>query len=411
MRFTVFTHVNHIKSEKSIYAYSPYVREMKLWFSKADEVEIVAPITSGNRDSISIPYQNEDLIFTAIPSFDLLSLKSSLQAIFKIPLIGYKVFVGMFRSDHIHLRCPGNIGLIACFVQILFPKKSKTVKYAGNWDPNAIQPWSYRLQKRILSNTFLTRNMTVLVYGNWPEQSKNILPFFTASFAEAEKSEIHKEFNSPYKLMFVGSLVPGKNPFFAIQLVESLMGNGIPVKLEFYGDGSLKKELKAFIETKNLGPFVCLMGNQKEEILKEAYKNSHFLVLASKSEGWPKAVAEAMFFGCIPIATAVSCVPWMLNYGDRGIIIPTKENRKENKEKRPVEKSGEKSVESQDVINDTADRVIELIKNPEEMKKMSMEVQEWSQEYTLERFENAIKMVLAPLPMVRDPKGEQKSGL
>ncbi len=394
MRFTVFTHVKHIRSAKSIYAYSPYVREMKLWFSQADEVEIVAPVASGNLDSISIPYQYEGLIFKAIPSFHLLSLKGSFQAFFKIPLIVYKVFGGMYRSDHIHLRCPGNIGLIASIVQILFPKKPKTVKYAGNWDPNAIQPWSYRLQKWILNNTFLTRNAKVLVYGNWPNQSKNILPFFTASFSEEEKSEIHKEFNPPYKLLFVGSLVPGKNPFFAIQVAEVLMGKGIPVKLELYGDGSLKKDLQAFIETKNLEPFVCLMGNQKQEVLKEAYKNSHFLVLASKSEGWPKAVAEAMFFGCIPVVTAVSCVRWMLNYGERGIIISTKENRKENKEKRLVEKSGEKRMESQEVLNGTVKKILELIKDQEKMKRMSIAGQKWSQQYTLEKFESEIKKLL-----------------
>ena len=178
MRFSVFTHVKHIKSEKSIYAYSPYVREMKLWFSQAEEVEIVAPVASGVRDSISIPYQYEELFFKAIPSFHLLSPKGSFQALFKIPLIVYMIFGGMCRSDHIHLRCPGNIGLIACIVQIFFPYKPKTVKYAGNWDPNAIQPWSYRLQKWILSNTFLTRNAKVLVYGNWLNQSKKYPSFF-----------------------------------------------------------------------------------------------------------------------------------------------------------------------------------------------------------------------------------------
>ena len=194
--------------------------------------------------------------------------------------------------------------------------------------------------------------------------------------------------------MFVGSLVQGKNPFFAIELVEALMRKGIPVKLEFYGDGSLRNKLQAYIETKNLEPFVCLMGNQKQEVLKEAYKNSHFLVLASKSEGWPKAVAEAMFFGCIPIATDVSCVPWMLNYGERGIIISTKENIKENIEKRLVEKSGEKRVESQDVLNETAEKIIKLIKDQEKMKRMSIEGQKWSQKYTLEKFESEIKKLL-----------------
>lgn len=379
MRFSVFTHVQHIRSEKSIYAYSPYVREMKLWFSQADEVEIVAPISSGNCDSISIPYQYEGLIFKAIPSFHVLSLKGSIKALFKIPFIIYKVFGAMYRSDHIHLRCPGNIGFIACFVQMFFPQKAKTVKYAGNWDPNSRQPLSYRLQKWLLSNTLLSKNIKVLVYGEWQEQSNNIVPFFTSSFSETEKGLYSKNFTSPFKFIFVGSLSAGKRPLFAIKLMEALMAKGIPVKLEIYGSGVLKNELQGYINTKNLTPFVQLMGNRKLEELKEVYKASHFLILASRSEGWPKAVAEAMFFGCIPIATPVSCVPWMLGDGSRGILaLPASEMRTNEKE----------------WIENLVNRIIELIEDVGEMKRKSLEAQKWSQEYTLEKFEEGIKKVL-----------------
>jgi hypothetical protein len=31
-----------------------------------------------------------------------------------------------------------------------------------------------------------------------------------------------------------------------------------------------------------------------------------------------KAIAEGMFWGCIPVGTAVSCVPFMLDEGKRG---------------------------------------------------------------------------------------------
>jgi glycosyltransferase involved in cell wall biosynthesis len=176
------------------------------------------------------------------------------------------------------------------------------------------------------------------------------------------------------------------------------MSKGVPVKLEYYGDGSLKKKIQAYIETKNLEPFVCLIGNQKQEVIKDAYKNSHFLVLASKSEGWPKAVAEAMFFGCIPVATSVSCVPWMLDYGKRGILLSDGEKREKRIEKRGVEEG----TNEKEWMEESVDKIIELIGDPEEMKRKSLAAQEWSQEYTLENFEEAIKEVLAP----KAPKGE-----
>ncbi len=84
----------------------------------------------------------------------------------------------MKQVNHIHLRCPGNVGLLGCIVQVFFPSKIKTAKYAGNWDPKSKQPIAYKLQKWILSNTLLSKKIKVLVYGEWLKQTKNIKTIF-----------------------------------------------------------------------------------------------------------------------------------------------------------------------------------------------------------------------------------------
>ena len=369
MRFTVFTHVEHNFTDNSYFAYSPYVREMNIWIDKFDQIEIVAPIQNKPFMELKLPYKHSYLEFKEVFAFNLLNLKSFLHAIVILPFNCYIILMAMYKSDHIHIRTPGNIGLLACIIQIIFPFKKKTVKYAGNWDSRAKQPWSYNLQKRILKNRFLTRNCKVLVYGDWPKQSRNIVPFFTASFSETEKAVHNKDFSSPFKFIFVGSLSPGKRPLFAIKLVEALMGKGVPVQLEVYGSGMLQNELQEYITVNNLNPYVQLMGVQKLEELKEVYKNSHFLILASQSEGWPKAVAEAMFFGCIPIATFVSCVPYMLDHGERGILI---------------EPELDKAILS----------VITYLKNEKELNVISYRAITWSRQFTLEKFEKEISNLI-----------------
>lgn len=369
MKLGIITYIQHKEHRRKYFSYTPYVNEMNIWFKYADEVSVVAPKIKSIPNVIESAYNFENIGFIPIPSINFTSVGNSFISFFKLPVIFWRIFREFKRVDHIHLRCPGNVGLIACMVQIFFPGKTKTVKYAGNWDPESIQPWSYRLQKWILSNTFLSRNMKVLVYGKWPKQSANIVPFFTASFSREERENVQKDFNTPYNLLFVGSLNDGKRPLFAIQMLEEIIKNGIPVKLKIYGDGKLKSELQTYIETQNLAPFVSLMGNQNLESLKEEYKSSHFLILPSRSEGWPKAVAEAMFFGCIPVSTAVSCVPWMLQDGKRGILI----------------EAG---------LKPATDKLVEKIGMPEELERMSKNAQKWSQEYTLEKFEREISKLL-----------------
>ncbi|TDN89170.1 glycosyltransferase involved in cell wall biosynthesis [Salegentibacter sp. 24] len=423
MRFAVFTHVIHKQLADRLYAYSPYVREMNLWFKNVKEVEIIAPALqmAKKKHSSDEPYKHSNIVFIKIPSFHLLNFPAVLDAVIKIPFIFFKIVGAMRRADHLHLRCPGNIGLLAAISQIFFPKKPKTVKYAGNWDPKAKQPWTYKLQRKILSNTFLSRNIKVLVYGNWTNQSTNILPFFTASFSEKERESTVKNFKPPYKFIFTGNLVKGKGIFKAIKLIETLKNRGLKSELEIYGDGILKDSIHEYIQRKNFQNVIELKGRKSLEELKEAYKKAHFVILLSKSEGWPKTIAEGMWYGCIPIASAVSCVPWMLNappipVEGPSLIIPAKRGiLLSNRLLYKLQDNGQFKWFQNDARGIPEDRartgfsqspedtsreeidlsaVVKILKHSENLREMSRAGQEISQQYTLERFEAEIKKLL-----------------
>ncbi|MFV5692418.1 glycosyltransferase [Flavobacterium sp. LT1R49] len=322
MKFAVITHVPHVVTENYYYAYAPYVREMNVWSKYVSELILVAPEISGPVSPIDRSYEHHGIQFVKIDSFDVLRLKSIFRAVLKIPRISWRIYTAMKKADHIHLRCPGNIGLLGCLIQILFPNTPKTAKYAGNWDPKSKQSWTYKLQQLILENRYLTRNMQVLVYGEWEGSSKNIKPFFTATYYEIDKLPISKkDLKGRIDFVFAGTLVKGKNPLYAIQLIAILFQKGYDVTLALYGEGVERNLLEHYITQNNLGKIISLKGNQSEETVKKAYQNSHFVLLPSDSEGWPKVIAEGMFWGCIPIATSVSCVPFMLDYGERGVLL------------------------------------------------------------------------------------------
>jgi len=370
MNIVIITHAPHSQNQNQFSAYAPYVREINMWTKFVDNVHIVAPVTIETEDPINSKYEHQNIHFTSIPSFDLLSLKGIVFALIKIPLISRKVYQVMKKADHIHLRCPGNIGLIACFVQLLFPNTPKTAKYAGNWDPMASQPWSYRLQKRILSNPFWTRNMQVLIYGNWQNTSSNIKSFFTASYQKADiRPLVIRSLDSPIRFLFVGTLSMGKRPDYALELIRELHDLGITVQMDCYGEGKLREKLEKKIKDWNLEAIIKLHGNQSEQVLIDAYQKAHFLLLPSQSEGWPKVVAEAMFWGCLPIASSVSCVSDMLGAGKRGLLL------------------------SRNLQTDTA-QIRELLSDSERYTTQVRNAWEWSQHYTLDRFEKEIKSLI-----------------
>jgi glycosyltransferase involved in cell wall biosynthesis len=371
MKFGIITHAEHKLKGKEVFAYEPYVREMNLWAKHVDEIIIIAPQSKDKEVSkIESAYNHSFIDFVEISSFNLTTFKNFISSLFVIPKICFQIYKVMKSVDHIHLRCPGNIGLLGCFLQIAFPSKTKTAKYAGNWDLKSKQPLSYKLQKWILSNEYLTKNCKVLVYGEWENQPKNIVPFFTASYSENEIIDIEtKNLQNKIKLLFVGNFSIGKQPLLTVKIAEKLIEKGHNIQLDMFGDGVRFNIIKDYIYEKELNGSVILHGNQSKIIVKKSFQESHFLVFISKSEGWPKVVAEAMFWSCLPISSKVSCVPFMLGYGERGSVV--------HRSTTQIVFELEKYIHQEHIY-----------------KKKVVKAKDWSQQFTLEKFEKEIKKLL-----------------
>ena len=368
MNFTVFSSAPLVKKQDGYYAYQPYIREMDLWARHTGPMHFACPVIEddgGLYTKIEFPIGR----IYELHAFDVQSAAGVFRAL-RYSIVNLFILFGAMRAaGHLHLRCPGNIGLLACVVQIFFPGKKKTAKYAGNWDPKSVQPVSYKVQKWFLNNAFLTRNMTVLVYGQWPGTSRNIKPFFTATYWESDKKPLQPKPAGPIAFVFAGSLAPGKRPQYAIELVERLRSDGVDAYLNLYGNGSERAKLEDYVKNSGLIQAVRFMGNQPANAVARAFGESHFAILPSRSEGWPKAVAEAMFWGCLPLATAVSCVPYMLDSGKRGVLL------------------------SLDLEAD-AKAVIHLLENPMEYQEKVEAAANWSRQFTLDLFEREIVKLL-----------------
>ena len=368
MNFVVVSTAALVRKPDGLYGYAPYIREMEIWARHTGSVHFVCPVSEDAQGKLLMKLDFPVKRVYRLHQFDFLSVKGILRGLLFTPLNFLVVLTAMFCADHIHLRCPGNLSLLGCIAQLFLPWKKKTAKYAGNWDPAAQQPLSYRWQRSLLSNAFLTRNMQVMVYGQWPGSSANVRSFFTASYSEKDKTEIAVRYpEKEIRIIFVGTLSKNKNPLYAAALATRISEAGYSVSLEFYGDGEQRAELEQLTRTSNCT--FTLKGNRDAAEVREAYGQSHFLILPSSSEGWPKVVAEAMFWGCIPLSTPVSCVPDMLGQGSRGILL------------------------TMDIGQDSGS-VLSLLGSPDRYRLMASAAMEWSRKYTVERFDEEIRKLV-----------------
>lgn len=152
-------------------------------------------------------------------------------------------------------------------------------------------------------------------------------------------------------------------------MVEQLVRKGKNAILNLYGEGTQRSLLEQYVKENKLENCIFLKGNHHHETIKKAYQESHFVVLPSKSEGWPKAIAEGMFWGCVPLASKVSCVPFMLDYGNRGVLLEI------------------------DLEKDVA-QTENIISNQNTYSVKSQSASGWSRLYTTDIFETEIKNLL-----------------
>jgi glycosyltransferase involved in cell wall biosynthesis len=373
MNFLIVTNVEHfINEEKQVGGYSPYVREMNLWSKYVDQLTILAPFKKGSFTNFDIAYTHHNIKTEHVPEISFLSVGQILRSLVLMPGILWKIFWQMKKADHIHLRCPNNMGLLGCLVQVLFPRKTKTAKYASNWDPDNIEPLSYSMQKAILNHTFFTRNMTVLVYGAWPNMTKNSKPFFTATYFSNElEPSFKKSFAGDPVFVFSGVMSERKDPWFTYELFKEIRKKLPGATLHFCGDGELTEPVKDKAQQERLSSSIIFEGALSKAQLKEVYKRAHFLLFFTKTnEGWPKAVAESLFWGVIPVTKPISVVSQMLDNGNRGLLFTEVE------------------------IPKVVDAIVSLWNDKERIAAMSQRAMDWSQQYTLDRFENEIAKLI-----------------
>lgn len=123
----------------------------------------------------------------------------------------------------------------------------------------------------------------------------------------------------PAKLLSVGTLAQlYKAPDVVIKAIALLKHKGYNVKLTWYGDGQYCEPMKKM--ALELGVYDCVIfaGAVSQSIIRKEFENTDLFVHASRAEGLPRAVIEAMAFGLPCIGSSVAGIPELL---DREAIV------------------------------------------------------------------------------------------
>ena len=130
------------------------------------------------------------------------------------------------------------------------------------------------------------------------------------SIAPAKRSDKCPE---PLKLVCVGSLVPVKCHATLLRGMAEATKRHVPVTLQLVGDGPLRRRLERLSESLGLSDKVAFHGHiAVRSQLVSILDACNLFVLASASEGMPRAMLEAMASGLAAIGSNVGGIAELL---------------------------------------------------------------------------------------------------
>lgn len=113
--------------------------------------------------------------------------------------------------------------------------------------------------------------------------------------------ERSKPFDSSQKdnaVLFVGQINHQKRVHLMLDVWEHINGRFPDWRLQIVGDGVLREQIQAMVQSRNLAR-VELFGYQNPE---DYYRRAKLFWMTSAFEGWPMTLLESMRAGCVPIA-------------------------------------------------------------------------------------------------------------
>ena len=323
-QLTIISHTEHYRTaEGRIVGLGSTVTEINHLIQIFDRIVHVAMLHNMQPPSSALPYTSDKITFIPLPAVGGQGLSAKLSILTQAPTVLRRINQSLKTSDYFQFRAPTGIGVFVIPYLIFFSRKKGWFKYAGNWKQDDA-PIAYALQRWLLKK----QSRPVTINGFWNDQPKHCLSFENPCLTQTEllqgKSAIkEKSFQCPIELCFVGRLEAAKGLDVLLDALEQLpheTSKKIAV-VHIVGDGDEKSFYKK--QTLHSKLRYEFHGFLSRSGVQAIYKRSHAIVLPSKSEGFPKVIAEAMNYGCLPIVSEVSSIGHYITHGSNGLLLPS----------------------------------------------------------------------------------------
>jgi len=192
----------------------------------------------------------------------------------------------------------------------------------GSYDP--LLTWFYKVSSKRayrLADLVIALSPSMqakaIEYGSRP-QSVTVIPN-GIEIVNAVPEKHSNKGKDKFELLFVGRLSVEKAPLVLLKAMTMLDDS---IRLSIAGSGPLEMQVREFIDTSDLQDQVALLGHLATADINDLYINSDALCVPSINDPLPTVILEAMKLGLPVIASDIDGIPYMVEDGLTGSLVP-----------------------------------------------------------------------------------------
>ena len=224
---------------------------------------------------------------------------------------------GVHRADAVHAPIPGDIGSVGIVLAEVW-RRPLLVRYCGNWLVE-------RTRAERLWHTYMRRRgggrRVMLATGGQPEPPAPTNPSVTWIFSASLRSDELPDAGPTHKpapdqglrLITVGRQEPYKGTGAIIEAMPAIREAHPDTTLDVVGAGSGLDGFRELADRHGVADAVEFHGLVHHDDVIELLRRAHVFVFPTRSEGFPKVVAEALACGTPVVASPVSVIPTIID--------------------------------------------------------------------------------------------------
>jgi glycosyltransferase involved in cell wall biosynthesis len=258
-------------------------------------------------------------------------VKGFLAFWFYLPIILYDLarFLRRKRIDIVHINFPSPV-LIYFAILRPFARWKLVATFLGsdinNLDQqNGIWRWFVKLLLRE-TDLIIACSQSLLeklcnASGQYCKKAI-LIPNANPLIGEADRAIASAPTNDGFVLS-VGSLIYRKGHDVLIRAAGIAKERGFRINIVIVGGGPNGESLQRLAQEIGVSDQIELAGEIQHAAMSRYYVNCRYFVLATRAEGMPVAVLEAMGCGKPVVATDVDGIPEIVRDGDTGFLVPS----------------------------------------------------------------------------------------